>query len=319
MPKPSHLATLSVGKETTAGTAVPPTQWIPWKSLSPKDDVDLIEDTGQRGAPVSAFGLIQGQKGAELDIAGDVFADSIGFLLQSVLPDMTTTGASAPYSTTFSTLCTGDTQPHSLTFTIDDPLGTWQYPGVKLSELGFKWTADGLFNYSAKGMGWKYVTGTKPTASFTSVKPVANWATLTKINGTQVFVIDGELTIKRAVSAIRGANGSQDPYSVFSGDIDVSGKLTLVMENTTERTNFQNSTVQPVEFSFTNGAGATQTGLTLHCSTAAWDSGTPSYGKDYIELPVSFKTYGNTTDIGASGGYSPIKATLINAIAGGTY
>ena len=319
MPKPSHLATFSVGKETTAGTAVAPTQWIPWKSLTPKDDVTLIDDTGQRGAPVASFGLVQGQKGSELDFGGNVHADSIGFILQSLLPDMTTTGASAPYSTTFSTLCTGDTQPHSLTFTIDDPLGTWQYPGVKLSELGFKWNADGLFDYTAKGMGWKYVTTTKPTASFSAVKPIANWTTLTKVNGTQVFVIDGELTIKRNVEAIRGANGSQDPYAMWSGDIDVSGKLTLVMENTTERTNFQNSTIQPVEFSFTNGAGATQTGLVLHCSTAAWDSGTPSYGKDYIELPVTFKTYGNTTDIGASGGYSPMKATLTNAVAGGTY
>ena len=96
MPKPSHLATFSVGKEATPGTAVPPTQWIPWKSLSPKDDVTLIEDTGQRGAPVNAFGIVQGQKGSELDFGGDVFADSIGFILQSLLPDMTTTGASAP-------------------------------------------------------------------------------------------------------------------------------------------------------------------------------------------------------------------------------
>lgn len=319
MPKPSHLAVFGVGKEVTPGTAVAPTQFIPWKTLSPKDDVDLIDDKGQRGAPVDSFGIIQGQKGSELDFGGDVFADSIGFMLASLLPDIATTGASAPFTTTFSTLCTGDTQPKSHTYTIFDPLGTWQYPGNKLSELGFKWTADGLFEYSAKATGWTYTTGTTPTPSFSNVKPVANWTTLTKIAGTTVFVQDGELTIKRAVTAIRGANGTQNPYSVWSGDVSVEGKFTLVMEDTSQKTIFQASTAQSIDVSFLTAAGAGQVGLQLHCSDAVWSEGTQSYGKDYIELPVSFKTYANTTDIGASGGYSPIKVTLTNAVASGTY
>lgn len=319
MPKPSHLATLGVAKETTPGTAVAPTMFIPWKTLTPKDEVNLIEDKGQRGAAVSSFGLVQGQKGSTLDFGGDVFADSIGFPLVSVLPDVTVTGASAPYSTAFSTLNTGDTQPPAQTYTINDPLGTWQYPGEQLNELQFKFNADGLLEYTAKATGWTYVAGSAPTVSFNAIKPVANWTILTKIAGTQVFVIDGEITIKRAVTAIRGANGSQNPYRIWSGDVDVEGKLTLVMEDNSQRTIFQASTPQTLDISFTAGTGATATGLQLHCSTAVWSEGTPNYGKDYIELPVTFKTYGNTTDIGASGGYSPIKATLTNAMPSGTY
>lgn len=319
MPKPSHLAALGVAKETTKGTAVVPTMWIPWKALTPKDDVHLIDDKGQRGAAVESFGIVQGQKGSTLDFGGDVFADSIGFPLVSLLPDVAVTGASAPYTTTFSVLNTGDTQPPGQTYTIFDPLGTWQYPGEQLSELSFKWNADGLFEYSAKATGWTYVTTTSPTVSNTAVKPVANWTTLTKIAGTTIFVIDGELTIKRAVTAIRGANGSQNPYAIWSGDLAVEGKLTLVMEDSSQRTIFQNSTAQSLDVSFSAGAGASATGLQLHCTTAVWSDGTPSYGKDYIELPVSFKTYANATDIGASGGYSPIKVTLTNAMPSGTY
>jgi len=319
MPKPSHLSNLGVAKEVTPGTPVASTMWVPWKTLTPKDDVGLIEDADQRGAPVDVFGLYAGQKGAELDLGGSVFADSIGHLLASVLPDIATTGASAPYSTTFSTLCTGDTQPPSQTWTIYDPLGTWQYPGIQMSELGLKWSADGLLEWSAKGTGWAYKTSTTPTPSFGAVPPVANWATTTKLGGVATFVQDGELTIKRTVTAIRGAAGVQDPYRIWSGDVAVDGKVTLVMESTAQRTAFQAATATAFDVSYSQGTGLTQNGLALHCSQVVYTDGTPSYGKDYIELPISFRAVANTTDIGASGGYSPIKATLTNAITSGTY
>lgn len=318
MPKPSHLAVLGVGKETTPGTGVAATAWVPWKTLTPKDDIGLIEDTGVRGAPVDVYDLLDGQHGAELDLGGDVYADTIGWPLASVLPDIATTGASAPYSTTFSTLCTGDTQPKSQTWTIFDPLGTWQYAGAQFSELGFKWNADGLLEWSGKASAWGYTTTTSPTPSFTSVAPVANWATTTKVGGTATFVQDGELTIKRAVTVIRGAAGVQTPYRIWSGDVAVEGKLTLVMETTAQRVAFQAATAQSLEVLYSQGAGATQNGLDLKCSKVKFTEGTPSYGKDYIELPVSFRAIANTTDIGTSG-YSPIKATLTNAVTTGTY
>lgn len=320
MPKPSHLAVLGVGKEATDGTAVAATMWVPWKTLTPKDEVTLIEDTNQRGAPVASYGRQPGPKGSTLDVGGEVFADSIGFLLASVLPDVVVTGTAAPYATAFSTLCTGDTQPPSQTWTIFDPLGTWQYPGQKCSELSFKWNADGYLTWAAKLAGWTYVAGTTPTPSWASTpKPQPNWAIACKLAGTQVFTQDGEITIKRPVAAIRGANGTQNPYSMWSGDVSVEGKLTLVMEDTSQRSNFQSGTAQSLDLSYLTGTGATQTGLDLHGTLATFTEGTPAYGKDYIELPVSFACDANATDTGASGGWSPLKATLTNAMPSGTY
>lgn len=319
MPKASHLAVLGVAKETTPGTAVAPTAFVPFKTLTPKDDLDLIEDDNMRGSAVDIYGLLPGQKGSELDLGGAVYADTIGWMLASVLPDIATTGASAPYTTTFSTLNSGDTQPIPQTWTIYDPLGTWQYAGQQCSELGLKWNADGLLEWSAKYSGWAYTTGTTPTPSFGAVPPIANWATQTQLGGTPIFVQDGELTIKRSVEVIKGAAGTQDPYRVWSGDVAVEGKLTLVMETDAQRTAFQAGTPTALDFSYTQGAAATQNGLALHCSVVKFTEGSPSYGKDYIELPVTWRAIANTTDIGASAGYSPIMATLTNAITSGTY
>lgn len=320
MPKPSHLAVLLAGKEATEGTPVAGTMSVPWKTLTPKDDLALIPDEGVRGSAVDNYGQSPGPRGSGLDIGGDVMSDIIGWPLASLCPDLVVTGSSAPYTGVFSTLNTGDTQPATQTWTIFDPLGTWQYPGIHWSELSLKWNADGFLTYSAKGVGWGYLTTTSPTPSWTaSPKPVANWSVTNKIAGSQLFVSDGEINLKRNVTAIRGANGTQDPYKLFSGDISVDGKITTVMETTAQRLIFQAGTAQAFEVAYSQGASAALNGLTLHCSQVVYTEGTPAYGKDYIELPLSFKASANTTDVGASGGYSPIKATLLNALPSGTY
>ncbi|WP_035799859.1 phage tail tube protein [Kitasatospora mediocidica] len=323
MPKPTHLAALGVATEVAATPGIPaaPTMWVPWKTCTPKDIVNNSEDKGIRGAPVEVYGIVQGQKGSTLDLGGDVFADSIGHVLAGILGDIVVTGAAAPYATAFSVLCTGDTQAVSKTWTIVDPnLGAWQYPGVRLNEVTFKWNADGLLEWSGKGDGWAFVTLASPPAPAQgSLRPFANWSILTKLAGVQIGVLDGELNIKRKVDVIRAANGSQNPVSVWGGDISVEGKLTTIMEDSTQRAAYQASTVQSLDVSCTQGAGATANGLALHCSQIYYPEATPSPSKEYWELPITFKAIANAADAGASGGYSPIKATLTNALPSGTY
>ncbi|MFJ2575966.1 phage tail tube protein [Kitasatospora aureofaciens] len=323
MPKPTHLAAVGVGTEAAAtpGTAVPPSMWVPWKTFTPKDAVTNNEDKGIRGAPVEVYGIVQGQKGAQLDLGGDVFADSIGHVLAGLLGDIVVTGSAAPYATAFSTLCTGDTQGVSKTWTVVDPnLGAWQYPGVRLNSIAFKWNADGLFTWTAKGDGWTYIVLASPPAPAQgALRPFATWAITTRLGGTQIPVLEGELTIKRKVDVIKAANGTQNPYSVWGGDIGVDGKITMVMEDSTQRNIYQASTVQSLDVSCTQGTGATANGLQLHCSQIYYPEATPNPGKEYWELPISFKAIANAADAGASGGYSPIKANLTNALPAGTY
>jgi hypothetical protein len=41
--------------------------------------------------------------------------------------------------------------------------------------------------------------------------------------------------------------------------------------------------------------------------------------QDYVTLDVTYKAIANSTDVGATSGYSPIKVTLQNAKASGVY
>jgi hypothetical protein len=320
MPKATQLSFLGIAKEVTPGTAVPSTNYIPVTQLTPKDSVTLLEDKGLRGAFVDVYDEIAANISATVDFDGNVHPDTIGFPLAGILGDVVTSGASAPFTHNFAVLNTGTGQPPSYTLNDNYVAGNRQYAGAKFSELGFKFTDAGLLTYSAKATTFGSATATAPTQSFTTIPPMTGWQGVVQIGGiTQAGVIDGEVTIKRAVTIINGIDGSQNPATLWSGPVQVDGKATLVMEDDTQLTNYLTNTRPAIDFNFTSGAGAAAVQLKLHMSKCAISAADVTRGKDYIEIPITWTALANATDIGASNGYSPIKVTIQNAIAAGTY
>jgi hypothetical protein len=323
MPQASLRSYLGIAKETTPGTAVAATHFLPVTDMSPKDDVTYLKDKGMRGAMVEDYDTIAGVKVATYDFGGDVFPDVLGFPLAGVLGDLTTTGASAPFSHAFSVLNSTDGQPPS--YTISDYYGggaasTRRFAGMKFSEVGIKWSADGALTYTAKAMGYASATATNPTPSFTTVSLMPAWIGVISIGGSTVtYVTDGEVTIKRPVDAIHTADGTADPYKVWAGPVTVDGKMTIVMEDDTEYTRYLTNTKPALDMDFSQGAAAALTEVKLHMTKAAYTAAEVGRGKDYVELAVTFEGLANTTDVGASSGYSPIKVTLQNAIAASVY
>ena len=93
----------------------------------------------------------------------------------------------------------------------------------------------------------------------------------------------------------------------------------MVMEDEAEITKFLASTSETLELSFTNGAGATQTGLDIVMSKAIYKTLVKDRSKDYVALQIEATALGNNTDVGASGGFSPLSVTVTNAIAAGVF
>ncbi|MEW2302574.1 phage tail tube protein [Streptomyces sp. NPDC006655] len=320
MPKATQLSFLGIAKETTPGTPVASTQFIPVTQITPKDSLTLLDDKGYRGALVDVYDQVAGPLSGTLDFDGDVYPDTIGFPLAGVLADVVTSGASAPYTHVFSVLNTGNGQPTSYTLNDQYVAGNRQYPGAKFSEVGFKFTADGLLTYSAKTTTFGSVAATAPTASWTSVPPMVGWQGVAQIAGvTQAGVIDGEVTIKRPVTVINSVDGTQAPVQLWSGPVSVDGKATLIMEDDTALTQYLTTAKPSVDFNFSAGAGASAVQLKFHMSKCSLSAADITRGKDYIEIPITFTALANTTDVGASGGYSPIKVTVQNAVTSGTY
>lgn len=320
MPLPTYLSFLGIAKEATKGTPVAATDFIPVTSITPQDTVMYLPDKGMRGSQVDIYNEIQGPTLSEFTFAGDVFPDTLGYILSGVLGDVATTGASAPFSHTFAVKNSTDGQPTSFTISDYNNATTRQFAGMQFHECNFKFSGDGLLMFDAKATGNVSVTTTKPTPSFSAVTPLAAWKGAVTIGGTSVTtLIDGTCDIKRAVNVIHTLDGTANPYKVFVGPASVSGKLAFVAEDETELTRYLTNTQPSLVLDFLQGTGAATTEVKLQMTKAAYTLGTINRGKDFVAVDVNYTAIANATDIGASGGYSQIKATLQNAKPANTF
>lgn len=228
--------------------------------------------------------------------------------------------SSAPTNThVFSCKNTGDGQPTSFTFSDYDGDQCHAFAGTKFSELDFKFSADGLLTFTSKAMSWASVVLSAPTPSYSTVLPIAAYTGQLYIDGAKALnVSSAELQIKRKVEALQTVQGTQDPYAMFSGAVGVTGKLTTVMLASDPMLAKIGNSSNPGEtyaLAFAQGANT----LVFQMSDVVYDSVDRTRGKDYVELSVAFTAVGNTTDAGATNGYSPVKVFLGNSVASGTY
>lgn len=330
MALPRSRSYLGIAKETrpTPGslpTPVAATDFIPYTSITPVDNVAYLDDKGMRGSMVEEYNVIQGQIYSEFDLGGDVFADTIGYLVGGVLGDVVTSGSTAPYAHAITVLNSQADGAQPTTWTLSDyySLGTAstrQFAGTQWSSIDFKFSADALLTYSAKGMGYQSVVAANPTPSFSTVTPLPSWTGTTTLNGTETAILaDGNCNIKRTVTPIFTVKGDQSPYQMFAGPVTVDGSLTLVFESDTQLEYYLNNTQPSLSIDFTQGSGANLQQVKLQMTKCAFTMGKIERSKDYIELGVTYKAIANTTDHGASLGYSPIKVVLQNAKPANTY
>lgn len=317
---------LGIAKESVKGTAVAPTDFIPVMAskLKPVNVVDYLFDEGLRGSLVKNYDAIAGRTHSTFDFGGMAFADTIGYGIAGLLGEVATTGASAPYSHLItlknSSVAGADAQPISYTLTDFYAAAVRSYSGMQFHDFSLKFSSEGLMEYDAKATGWLSTTATTPTPSFSTVTPTPVWTGLVSIGGSLVSnTVDGTISMKRPVTPIFGVANVQNPYSVFLGALEVTGTITFVMEADTELTRYLTNTKPAIQLTFAQGTGATATQIKATITKGAYVAAAYDRGGDYVTISVDINGLGNTTDVGASGGYSPIHWDLINAKASGTY
>lgn len=317
---------LGIAKEATKGTAVAPTDFIPVMvdSLKPVDIIDPLYDTGLRGSMVTNYNYIPGRTRSTFDFGGHVFADTIGYAISGIMGSVATTGSSAPYTHTVSLLnasATGaDSQPISYTLTDFYAANVRSYAGIQIHDFSLKFNADGMLEYDAKGTGWASATVSTPTPAFSTVLPTPVWRGTVSIGGSAVsYAIEGNIDLKRNVTPIYGISGTQNPYQIFVGGLEVTGKLNFVMENDTELTRFLTNTQPALVLNWAYGAGASAVQLQATITKGAYVAAAIERGNDFVTVSVDINGQANTTDAGSSGGFAPIKWVLQNAKASGTY
>lgn len=321
MPIPVSRSSLGIGKEVTPGTPVAATFTMPVKTMTPVEAIMRLYDEAYRADMAKTHGAQPGPQSFTYDFAGDVFPDAIGWPVVGLLGDDAVTGASAPYMHAASLLNSGNGQPPTYTLVDNNNLEGISYAGFMFSDLELKFTSTGLLTYTAKGVGRSWASGSVPTPSYTAVIPEAAWAVVASVGGSPAPVMsDGTLTMKRTVTAEHTLNNSQAPYTVFAGgDLECTGKATLIFEATTYRDDYRNAVQPAIDFTFNRGSGANLVQLIAHSSTVDIQKADVVRGKAYVELDLEWTAIATAADAGASGGASPVKITLQNALPTGTY
>jgi hypothetical protein len=277
-------------------------------------------DDGLQGSMVKNYDTIPGVYQSTVGLGGNVYSDEIGWLLASILGDVATTGAGDPYSTTFSAKNNG--QPKTYTLTDYDGVAAQAWAGCMCSDLSLTFSQDALLTYAATMAALSAASASTPTETPGTTKALPTWASTVTINSLSTFkVIDLSVDIKRTVSTEGTLANSQTPSIVFAGgDLDVTGSATLVFDTTAQGyARVSTGNAFPIVVDLVSPASANRE-VKLQMSACQFTA-TPAertLGR-YETLAVTFQTNANSTDAGASGGKSPIKATTKAANPSGTY
>jgi len=323
----SHRSYLGVAKETTEGTAVAPTAFIPVSvsKLKMQDIIDplMVSDMAQ-GSLVKDYGYVPGRTRSTIEFGGPVFADTIVWPIASLLGSVATTGASAPYTHTVSlknaAATAVDAQPTSLTFTDFYSANVRAYPGASVHDFTLNFSSTGLLEYDAKGTGWISGSATTPTPTFSTVTATPVWQATVTIGGSAVSnAVEGSLTLTRPVTPVYGLANTQNPYAIFQGALETKGKFKFVMENDTRLTEFLTNSQPSITVSWSQGAGATATQIQYTITKGAYTAAVIDRSKDHVEIDIDLTAIANTTDAGSTAGYSNVKWVIQNAVPANTY
>jgi hypothetical protein len=310
------------GKEGTKGVVAAPTLWMPVRDFTYQDLFAPLRDEGSRGGNVDVYNILQGVGHSECSWNGDWFPDSSPLMLGGILGDVATVGASAPYAHTFANTQANGGQPGSWTGTFIDPLENRQLAGLQISELGLVIDRDTLATYSAKAIGWPSAAAAGPfTPAPSAILPLEGWRFAATLGGVATPQFErAEINVKRAgTEAFHTTQGTQSPAGVSTDELGVDGKVSYVADSVAQITNYLNNTNLTLVIAALTAAGAGQVGLSLTMTKLNYTTAQKNYGGKKIMIDVNFTASGNTTDVGATGGYSQVKALATNAKPSGTF
>jgi hypothetical protein len=327
---------LAVGKETTQGTPVTPTATVLVEKFEAEDKINWLDDTSLRGSMPKKYGQIAGTGQVEWSLSMPWYADTFGWFAKAILGDITTTGAAAPYVHAISTLNTGASQPSALTLVhYQGTPATYfarTYAGCCVSELSIKGNAESsLITMDVKGIGWpSAIAAAAPTSSPSTETPIAAWRYVLGIagvasGGTQVKTTgEFEISINRTLEPIYTGQNASTPFYIHRGDVEASGKLKFTAAaDETALTYMLNNTQPQIQLLMSNGvtptSDAAYRALQIDVQKGAFKTSKLDMGAAAVAYDVEFDAIATTTNAGASGGYSPIKLTVSNAVVASTY
>lgn len=299
---------IGFAKETTWGTPVTPTVFIP--SKGPKVDLKVggDYDDGYRGNRSKNFSYSQGEGHSEVEFPTvRVYPDDAIHFLMAMLGTDAISGA-GPYTHEITLDSSGANPPSYTVAKFDGLVATAkQATGVHLTQVDLKYASPGIMTIASKGLGKIPTDATKPTPTYSSSSFYVPWqAALTLGGGANARLVDMSLSLKAAVTQNWGMGGTQDVTSQTVDVLDATGSMTFVPIDYTEYNYYKNNTQPAISVLFTSGTNT----LTLQMSKAVIADAPIDSSTTQQRIAANFTALENATD-----GNGPIKVIAVNSRA----
>jgi hypothetical protein len=229
---------LGIAKETTRGTIAAPAFWLPIRKADHIDKVEYAFNEAGMGTIMDALDSVITKKMGEGGWSALISDKHIGLVLLSLFGTVTTTPNSPEtgVNTHAFTLQEGATH-QSLTISIDEPNGDYQFALAMINSLEIKYELGKFLEYVVTFMSKKGATATL-TASFTAenlfrphdltLKLATTLAGLGAASATKVRSVN--LKFEKAVE-YDDVLGQVDPNEILNKEFKITGSMEFLFDD----------------------------------------------------------------------------------------
>ena len=293
----------------------------------------FLRDEAFRGSPTLVYDQVQGVRHDEYDAKFYLFADTFGNLVKATLGGTDTVTGSTVYTHNIKLLNNAavGSQPQSYSIFDFDGANQFVMTGAQADSLNITFGAEAAADATVKFFANPYTSYTSAPAPFTTLSlstehMIPAWDTSITVSGINsgaalTYISTGELMLARKTQPIF-TMGTQAPLTNFAGPLEVTGKFTAIVNSNADAWSTGSAaealTRSPQTMTITmtdpnDTTSSTNHSIAFTLSAVQFHDVKRTRGKEYTEVEVSFTANANATD--ATTGYSPVQATIVNAVA----
>ena len=242
---------LGVGIETSAGTGVAASKYLPFVTCTIRGMQEPIVDEAAKGVRERVWGAITGQKHGEGDV--EIYADveNAALLLYPVLGSIssgTASGEAAVYEHTITRKASNP--PKTVTLIYNDTQDTRKYTYSTINNLELN-VADGLATISANFLS-KFPTSGTGSQAVTEERVLAfkdytvkfgsgatGTAALSAADGASATAISSFTLRINNNAEVQYLSGDNDAAQISMGQLEIDGEFVLFYESTTDRVHYE--------------------------------------------------------------------------------
>ena len=291
---------IGLKKESVWGTPVVPDVTFPIMDGSGTAQIPATYDDGKRGIATSTFDALLDAGHGEMQYSGWYYPEAVSHALMGLFGTDTISGASDPYTHTFS--LNADIPSYTVEETLlSGASGGLQYAGARFGSMTFNWdAASGALGYNTSLMSKVPTVVTPATPTIAIETAFEGWRGTVTSTGltTPCVTTQGEINLTRDLQVIHTGCDSQSPSFINAGAMTVEGSLQVAFNNMALLNLFLNSTRQSMVITFTKGSPAREIKFTM--TDCFFGAAPPEWDRSGISvlMRLSFRGIYNATDVG---------------------